>query len=73
MNPTTETVSAQSIHKFVWPCLGVLTLFIVTTPIAIVRVSQMDKFKGSHVKSLTDEWKVPAASHRLGLSAPAHP
>jgi hypothetical protein len=23
------------------------------------RVSQMEKFKGSHVKSLTDGWKMP--------------
>ncbi len=58
MHQTVKPVStAQSMHKFVWLCLGVFALFVVTVPIAITRVSQMEKFKGSHVKSMTDEWK----------------
>ena len=54
--------TAQSMHKFVWLCLSVFVLFGVTTPIAMMRVSQMEKFKGSHVKSMTDEWKLSKSS-----------
>jgi hypothetical protein len=63
MAQTTKSISAaQSMHKFVWICLGALSLIVVTVPSAIVRVSQMEKFKGSHVKSMTDEWKLPKSS-----------
>jgi hypothetical protein len=63
MHQSTQSIPAvQSMHKFVWICLGVFSLFIATVPTAIIRVSQMEKFKGSHVKSMTDEWKLPKSS-----------
>jgi hypothetical protein len=52
----------QSMHKFVWFCLSVFALFVVTVPAAMTRVSQIEKFKGSHVKSMTDSWKVSESS-----------
>jgi hypothetical protein len=72
MHQQTQSIPAvQSIHKFVWICLGVFSLFIATVPTAIIRVSQMEKFKGSHVKSMTDEWKLPKPSSEQTLSV--HP
>jgi hypothetical protein len=62
MNQVTKPMPAHSMHRFVWMCLGVFTLFIITAPIAIIRVNQMDKFKNSYVKSLTDEWKAPVST-----------
>jgi hypothetical protein len=62
MNQATKPMPAKSMHKFVWMCLGVFTLFIITAPIAIFRVNQMAKFKDTYVKSLTDEWKAPVSS-----------
>jgi hypothetical protein len=47
-------------HKFVWGCVGVFTLVCVTYPIAMWRVTQMEKFRGIYVKSLTIEGKDPA-------------
>jgi hypothetical protein len=74
MHKTTKSMStAQSMHKFVWLCLGVFALFVVTVPIAITRVSQMEKFKGSHVKSMTEEWKVSESSLPTEQSSSAHP
>jgi hypothetical protein len=69
--PTQSMRAAQSMHKFVWICLGVFSLLIATVPTAIMRVSQMEKFKGSHVKSMTDEWKLPKSSLEHTLSG--HP
>lgn len=59
MSNVSRSVPAQTMHKFVWSCLGILGLFVITTPLAMQRVSQTEKFKGSHVKSLTDDWKMP--------------
>ncbi len=58
MDQVTTPMSAREMHKFVWACVGVMILLAVTTPIAMLRVSQMDKFKGFHVKSMTDTGKV---------------
>jgi len=46
---------AREMHKIVWVSGGVLTLFFMTFPIAMWRVSQKEKFRGFHVKSFTIE------------------
>ncbi|WP_404787363.1 hypothetical protein [Altericista sp. CCNU0014] len=68
-----KPIPAQSMHKIVWICLGVLALFSITTPTAMMRVSRMEKFKGSHVKSLTDAWKLSQPSLKSSQSAIPHP
>lgn len=59
METKNKPLSAKEMHKIVWISMGVLTLFFVTFPISMWRVSQMEKFRGSHVKSLTIEGKKP--------------
>jgi len=46
-------------HKIVWVSGGVLTLFFMTFPIAMWRVSQKEKFRDFHVKSFTIEEQSP--------------
>jgi hypothetical protein len=55
METKNKPLPAREMHKIVWISLGVLTLFFVTFPISMWRVSQKEKFLGSHVKSLTIE------------------
>jgi len=55
METKNKPLPAREMHKIVWISMGVLTLFFVTYPIAMWRVSQKEKFLGSHVKSLTIE------------------
>ena len=57
METKNKPLPAREMHKIVWISMGVLTLFFVTYPIAMWRVSQKEKFFGSHVKSLTIEGK----------------
>jgi Mn2+/Fe2+ NRAMP family transporter len=45
----------KRMHQIVWGLVVVFTACAVTFPIAMVRVSQMEKFKGSHIKSWTDQ------------------
>lgn len=59
METKNKPLPAREMHKIVWISMGVLTLFFVTYPIAMWRVSQKEKFLGSHVKSLTIEGKKP--------------
>jgi hypothetical protein len=59
METKNKPLPAKEMHKIVWISMGVLTLCFVTFPIAMWRVSQMEKFLGSHVKSLTIEGKKP--------------
>ncbi len=59
METKNKPLPAKEMHKIVWMSMGVLTLFFVTFPISMWRVSQMEKFRGSHVKSLTIEGKKP--------------
>lgn len=59
METKNKPLPAKEMHKIVWMSMGVLTLFFVTFPISMWRVSQMEKFLGSHVKSLTIEGKKP--------------
>ncbi|MCP2730172.1 hypothetical protein [Limnofasciculus baicalensis] len=58
MESPTRLTSVREMHKIVWILLGVFTLFAATFPTALWRVSQMDKFKGFHVKSLSVEGKL---------------
>jgi len=60
METKNKPLPAREMHKIVWVGVGVLTLFFVTYPIAMWRVSQKEKFLGSHIKSLTVEGKNPA-------------
>jgi len=66
---------AREMHKIVWVSVGVLTLFCMTFPIAMWRVSQKEKFRGFHVKSLTIEGQSPvnavANAVAKGLAQPA--
>lgn len=52
-------ISAQELHKYVIGLIGLFVIFVVTYPIAMVRVSQDKKLVPyqSHVKSLTLEYK----------------
>ncbi|MEG4167215.1 MULTISPECIES: hypothetical protein [unclassified Microcoleus] len=60
METKNKPIPAREMHKIVWISMGVLTLFFVTFPISMWRVSQKEKFLGSHVKSFTIEGKNPA-------------
>jgi hypothetical protein len=53
METKNKPIPAREMHKIVWVSVGVLTLFFMTFPIAMWRVSQKEKFRGFHVKSLT--------------------
>jgi len=59
MEPKNKPLPAKEMHKIVWACVGVLTLCFVTYPIAMLRVTQKEKFRGIYVKSLTMELKKP--------------
>ena len=52
-------VSAKELHKYVMGLVGILTLCVVTYPIAIYRVTQQEKFGSSrsHVRSLSQDYK----------------
>jgi hypothetical protein len=57
METKNKPLPAREMHKIVWISMGVLALFFVSFPISMWRVSQKEKFLGSHVKSLTIEGK----------------
>ncbi|MEG4232625.1 hypothetical protein QUA40_11005 [Microcoleus sp. Pol11C3] len=60
METKNKPLPAREMHKIVWVSVGVLTLFFITFPIAMWRVSQKEKFRGFHVKSFTIEGQSPA-------------
>ncbi|MEG3932799.1 hypothetical protein QUA00_12100 [Microcoleus sp. T2B6] len=60
METKNKPIPAREMHKIVWISMGVLTLFFVSFPISMWRVSQKEKFLGSHVKSFTIEGQNPA-------------
>ena len=66
---------AREMHKIVWVRVGVLTLFLMTFPIAMWRLSQKEKFRGFHLKSFTIEGQSPvnavANAVAKGLAQPA--
>ena len=59
METKNKPIPAREMHKIVWVSVGVLTLFFMTFPIAMWRVSQKEKFRGFHVKSFTIEGQSP--------------
>ncbi|TAE67366.1 MAG: hypothetical protein EAZ86_17100 [Oscillatoriales cyanobacterium] len=75
METKSKPLPAREMHKFVWGCVGVFTLVCVTYPIAMWRVTQMEKFRGIYVKSLTIEGKDPAkvADVNAVANKPAEP
>ena len=46
-----QRISPQELHKIVWVMVGVFGLFSLSYPLAMLRVSQHEKFAGFHVKS----------------------
>ncbi|MBD2137272.1 hypothetical protein H6F32_06645 [Anabaena sp. FACHB-1237] len=62
-NLAKEKISDRELQKYVWVLIGVFSLLAVTYPTSMMRVSQMEKFKGFHVKSLSFEGK-----YDLGLA-----
>ena len=60
METKNKPLPAREMHKIVWVSVGVLTLFFMSFPIAMWRVSQKEKFRGFHVKSLTIGGQNPA-------------
>ena len=75
METKNKQLPAREMHKIVWVSVGVLTLFFMTFPIAMWRVSQKEKFRGFHVKSFTIEGQSPvnavANAVAKGLAQPA--
>jgi hypothetical protein len=55
-----QPLPAHKMHKIVFAFIGLFVAIAVTYPIAMWRVSQMDKFRGFHVKSLPDNLSAPA-------------
>lgn len=53
----TKPIPAKAMHKIVFSLVGIFALFAITYPTAMYRVSQNVKYQGSHVKSLTPEYK----------------
>ena len=66
-----KPIAAREMHKIVWVSVGVLTLFFMTFPIAMRRISQKEKFRGFHVKSFTIEGQSPVNAVAKGLAQPA--
>lgn len=66
-----KPLPAREMHKIVWISAGVLVLFFITFPISMWRVSQKEKFRGFHVKSLTVEGKNPAKTADAVANKPA--
>ena len=50
MDAQVRKVSSRKMHDIVWILVGVFGLFAITFPLAMWRVSNMEKFQGSHVK-----------------------
>ena len=65
LTSATKLTSVREMHKIVGILLGVFTLFAATFPTAMWRVSQMDKFEGFHVKSLSLEGKLHHSPNKI--------
>lgn len=53
MQTQLKPIQTQQLHKYVLFLAGIWTLFVVTFPLAYLRVSQSDKFAGTPFKSLS--------------------
>ena len=51
--------SSLKMHKYVWVWLAVFAAFAASFPVAMMRVSQTDKFAGQPLNSWTCEGQVP--------------
>lgn len=67
---SSQPLPARKMHKIVFAFMGLFTAIAVTYPIAMWRVSQMDKFRGFHVKSLLDNPSAPATEVKGTQSTP---
>ncbi|NJK48081.1 hypothetical protein HC931_07765 [Candidatus Gracilibacteria bacterium] len=61
-----KPIPAQKMHSIVFALMGVFGLMALTYPIAMFRVSNMEKFQGYHVKSLT-------LDYHAGIAEPKTP
>jgi hypothetical protein len=61
-NTSKEKILGRDLHKYIWLLVGVFALLTVTYPTSMMRVSQKEKFKGFHVKSLPIEGKYYSGS-----------
>ncbi len=54
-----KPIAAKQLHKIVFGLLGVFSLFVLTYPLAMLRVSKMEKFRSFdfHGKPLTPEYQ----------------
>jgi hypothetical protein len=60
MEAKIKPLPAREMHKIVLTMVGVFSLCAITFPTAMMRVSGKEKFRGSHIKSLTAEIKKPS-------------
>lgn len=51
--------TSLKMHKYVWAWVAVFAAFAASFPIAMMRVSQTEKFTGQPLNSLTCEGQVP--------------
>jgi hypothetical protein len=49
--------SIGTLHLTVWALVGVAIAIVVTYPLAMWRVSQMEKFKGFHVIGVNERYE----------------
>lgn len=66
-NTDTKNKTILHMHKYVLAMVGVLVLFIVTFPVAYMRVSLSNKYGGDAFKSLT--WEEPQRSNSSDVSS----
>jgi hypothetical protein len=52
-------LAKEKMHKCVLILMGVFSMFVTTYPLACWRVSQTQKFGGSHLKSITVKQEKP--------------
>jgi hypothetical protein len=62
MDAQVRKLSSRKMHDIVWLLVGVFGLFAITFPLSMWRVSNMEKFQGSHVKSLAVEGEIARKS-----------
>lgn len=65
MDVQIRKLSSRKMYNIVWILVGVFGLFAMTFPLSMWRVSNMEKFQGSHVKSLPVEGEVNCKSSRI--------
>jgi hypothetical protein len=65
MDAQFRKVSSRKMHDIVWILVGVFGLFAITFPLSMWRVSNMEKFQGSHVKSSAIEGEIARKSSQL--------